>query len=300
MKETKKNQSVEIMLPSWQGEFAESYSELAKNSRLAIQHDIDVFLAWWKTENENEFSLEKLTSWDLHAFRRQQVEEIQVEPATWNRRLCSLTKLVNFATKSGYVQTDILTGIKRLPETKQAPKSLRKNIFAEFMRQVERNLNTAKFQQRIQIAAQDMAIVALMTYGGLRESEVTKLTKQDIELGERSGWVKVNRGKREKSRKNPLSVEARRLIKPWLERCTTDQLFDMTPRTIQNRIGSIGKQIGENITPHQLRHTFGKRMVDAGVSLEKVQQLMGHSDLRTTGRYIGPVWSDLEDAVEKI
>jgi site-specific recombinase XerD len=56
----------------------------------------------------------------------------------------------------------------------------------------------------------------------------------------------------------------------------------------------------DDLTPHVLRHCFGKNLIDAEVSLEKVAALLGHSNLNTTRIYITPSEQDLEKAVETI
>jgi len=56
----------------------------------------------------------------------------------------------------------------------------------------------------------------------------------------------------------------------------------------------------ENVTPHQLRHSFGKQALDAGVDLVTVSRLLGHTSLNTTARYTTPSAQDLEQAVEKL
>ena len=53
-------------------------------------------------------------------------------------------------------------------------------------------------------------------------------------------------------------------------------------------------------TPHQLRHSFCKNLVNAGVSLEKVALLAGHESLDTTKIYCKPSLSDLDIAVAMI
>ncbi|CAO4847597.1 MAG: Tyrosine recombinase XerC [Holosporales bacterium] len=47
------------------------------------------------------------------------------------------------------------------------------------------------------------------------------------------------------------------------------------------------------LSPHQLRHTFCKNLVDARVSLEKVASLAGHERLDTTKLYCHPSLADL-------
>ena len=71
-----------------------------------------------------------------------------------------------------------------------------------------------------------------------------------------------------------------------------------TTRAIQSILESIGEAARvENLTPHVARHTFAKNLVNAGVSLEKVAMLLGHSSLDTTLVYTTPAMRDLEKAV---
>ena len=55
-----------------------------------------------------------------------------------------------------------------------------------------------------------------------------------------------------------------------------------------------------SVTPHVLRHTFGKNLVDAGVSLDQVATLLGHKNLNTTRVYTRPSGTDLARAVGKL
>jgi site-specific recombinase XerD len=53
-------------------------------------------------------------------------------------------------------------------------------------------------------------------------------------------------------------------------------------------------------TTHTLRHTFGKNMVDAGTSLDRVASLLGHESVDTTRIYATPSEQDLQREVEKV
>ncbi len=75
----------------------------------------------------------------------------------------------------------------------------------------------------------------------------------------------------------------------------------MTPRGIERTLRKYVKQTDlQEVSPHQLRHTFCKNLMDKGVSLEKVATLAGHDNLETTRRYCTPSDHDLEAAVELI
>lgn len=56
----------------------------------------------------------------------------------------------------------------------------------------------------------------------------------------------------------------------------------------------------EDVTPHVLRHSFCKNLIDMGIGLEKVASLAGHSSLNITKRYVTPSTNDLQEAVELI
>jgi site-specific recombinase XerD len=50
----------------------------------------------------------------------------------------------------------------------------------------------------------------------------------------------------------------------------------------------------EDVTPHTLRHTFGRNLVDAGVPLDRVAQLLGRESVDTTRIYTTPSEQDLQ------
>ena len=56
----------------------------------------------------------------------------------------------------------------------------------------------------------------------------------------------------------------------------------------------------EEVTPHTLRHTFSKSLVDTGVSLDRVAQLLRHESEATTCIYTTPCEADLQREVEKV
>jgi integrase/recombinase XerD len=58
----------------------------------------------------------------------------------------------------------------------------------------------------------------------------------------------------------------------------------------------INARLGSNWTPHDLRHTACMRMLDAGMDVHRVQEIMGHAHLEATERYIRPRLDELIDA----
>ena len=56
----------------------------------------------------------------------------------------------------------------------------------------------------------------------------------------------------------------------------------------------------EEVTPHTLRHTSSKNLVDAGAPLDRVASLLGHESVDTTRIYTTPSEQDLQREVEKV
>lgn len=269
--------------------------------------DVRSFALWFEGENREGFEVGKVTSFDLLGYRRWSIEEERVSPATWNRRRASLLVLVRWARDEGVLAYDPAADLKGQAEVDQAPRWLSKEEYGRFMRQVERLANGVRSEAGRRQALRDQAVVALMVWAGLREGEVCELRREDVQVSERKGKVVVRHGKGEKYREVPLNEKARRAVKGWLDVCTqTGPLFigkqgeRLQARGVQRRVAEIGRLAGVDVTPHQLRHTFAKRLLDKGGQLTEVKDLMGHSRLETTARYVKPGWEDLEYAVERI
>lgn len=125
-------------------------------------------------------------------------------------------------------------------------------------------------------------------------------------LRDRKGSVTVRDGKGGKHRLVPLNVEARGALNDWLAvrpNVSEGALFigqrgePLRPRAAQRQLALYGRRAGVEVTPHALRHTFAKNLIDSGVSIEKVAALLGHANLNTTRVYVMPGERDLEEAV---
>jgi len=110
-----------------------------------------------------------------------------------------------------------------------------------------------------------------------------------------------------------LNAEARKALQDWLSvrpeggneyiwvAVENDQEGALSSRSVQRVILRLGQDAGlPHLTPHVLRHTFGKNLIDSGVGLEKVAALLGHANLNTTRIYITPNQNDLEQAVDQL
>lgn len=304
--------AMEKQMVDWVDAFERALSEKGVGPRSAGAYlaDMRVFCRFYEEANGQPFEPELLTSLDLREFRTWSLEVQGCAPATWNRRMASLQSLCEWAHASGAVNYDPFQGVTRAEQQELAPRWLDGQEFKRFMRQVERDVQQARTPFAKRSALRDQAMVALMVYAGLREAEVCGLAVLDVVLRERSGCVVVRLGKGDKRREVPLGKEARRSLEMWLKERGTERpeerLFlgkrnvPLTPRGLQKVVEQIGEASGVVVTPHQLRHTCAKRMLDRGTPLTVIQKILGHERLDTTARYVQPGRSDLEQAVEDL
>jgi site-specific recombinase XerD len=142
----------------------------------------------------------------------------------------------------------------------------------------------------------DRAIFMLMLRCGLRVEEVSHLTLQDLELDQRR--ILVCRGKGNKGRVVYISHDAYRALHDYLKSRSLSRvkgvflvnkgMYRGTPisvRGIQKRIEYYARKAGLNISCHYLRHTMATQLLNADADLVTIQDLLGHSRIKTTQRY---------------
>lgn len=134
----------------------------------------------------------------------------------------------------------------------------------------------------------DIAVIKLLLNTGLRVSELCSLRWSEIVINERKGVLTVLQGKGGKRREVPLNSDARQVLldlgykrqagkKEWI---FTGQRGKLTPRGVQILFRKYADPVKlNNLSPHSLRHTFCKNLLNAGISLEKIAILAGHESL---------------------
>ncbi|GGO03556.1 site-specific tyrosine recombinase/integron integrase [Saccharibacillus kuerlensis] len=153
------------------------------------------------------------------------------------------------------------------------------------------------------------AILYLTYTSGLRVSEVVRLRPEDCDRERNT--VKVRQGKGRKDRQTLLSEMAVSVLERYikLEKPTT-WLFPgqregrhLTERSAQKVFAKALLQAGirKEVSIHSLRHSFATHLLENGIDLRYIQELLGHQSVRTTERYthvsrrdIGKIQSPLD------
>jgi integrase/recombinase XerC len=300
--------------------FVKEFEEyLFENDKAALTvkgylSDLRCFVRWFEQTNGEAFTLQVVTPTDIREYRQFLLVVETHKANTVNRRLASLATLMKWAKESGQIEYDPTGNIHAVPQTNPGPRYLDKKEQYALQRAIEKDMQLARmrYPKRWVSRQRDAAMVVFLLHTGLRLSEALTLQLGDVQLAERKGQVLVRQGKGGRVRTVPLNVQARKALQEWLAvrpgsgshvwvQVEGEPSDGLSNRSVQRVLVRIGQDAGlEHLTPHVLRHTFAKNLVDSGVGLEKVAALLGHSNLNTTRIYITPNQKDLEQAVERL
>ncbi|MCK5107686.1 MAG: tyrosine-type recombinase/integrase [Nanoarchaeota archaeon] len=137
----------------------------------------------------------------------------------------------------------------------------------------------------------NMLIIKMLYSSGLRLSECINLRVRDIEFEEKIAWVRAGKGKKDRLviMANNLLNELKKYLKklPDREYVFSGPKGPFSARYIEKIVKKAAEvaQINKKVTPHTLRHCFATHLLEAGVDIRKIQELLGHSNLQTTQIY---------------
>jgi integrase/recombinase XerD len=154
------------------------------------------------------------------------------------------------------------------------------------------------------------AALELLYTTGIRRSELESLTLAAVRLGER---LAVIEGKGGKQRLVPIGVEAVRCLVHYLEQSRprfraagSAALFlsakggAMKARTLADALKSYARKAGvtKPVDLHTIRHTCATHLLAGGADIRYIQELLGHSSLKSTQVYTRVEMSDLRRMLE--
>ncbi len=246
-------------------------------------------------ENEIGKGLGALTAEDVSLYREHLIKTYA--PATVAKKLAVLRRFLIFTFMAGVttVNPESLRFFAKSPRVRQDSSY---NVLTD--EELSRMLAAARGSNY-----RDYVMLAVMAGCGLREVEVVGIRIGDFrDVGGGQTFLRVL-GKGEKVRNVPLSPDLWRLIQRYVlltERSFTSHLDSrkplftsrvgkdkpLTTRSVQNIVKKYVRAAGitKAISPHSIRHTVGTNMAVNEAPLLVIQQFLGHSDPKTTLRYI--------------
>jgi integrase/recombinase XerD len=226
---------------------------------------------------------------------RLRVEEIvderlssgQMKPSGMNVYLRALNSFFSWCGDMGYLSEPLKFPLIAV-EKRQRPKIL-----------TEREIETWKNYRGAtlsQLRAQ--CLVLLMLDTGLRIEECLGLRESNLDWSGNRVWI--SRGKGGSNREAPISTDGRRLLKRYLASTVNLRRHDdsfvfgtgngtaVSYRNSLRDLKSIGQRLGVPwVGWHTFRRTFATHYLQNGGTLTNLQEILGHSDTRTTLRYLG-------------
>jgi integrase/recombinase XerD len=240
--------------------------------------NLDIFLSFVKASGKSH--LEEITREDLFAFIEHE-QDRGMKPVTVHTRLGRIKAFIHFLVEQGVVRGDILT--RRL--TVKVPDSLPRAMEPEHVRRLLSVIDNTR----------DRAMIVVLLRTGMRIGELLNLLVREVNLKER----RIEIYEAEKTRVGRvvyLSEDANSCLKAWFkERDPNRQLLFYAKgrhsMTYANARLVFAKYLAKaalsqrGYTLHCLRHTCASELLNAGMRLECLQQLLGHSTIEMTRRY---------------
>jgi site-specific recombinase XerD len=165
------------------------------------------------------------------------------------------------------------------------------------------------------VGQRDHCLLSLFLLSGLRIGEMLALTVADIRLEDHT--VIVRHGKNDKDRAVPLTTAITQEVAAYIATVrpafmhpnSPPQLFlsrlgrPLGATSARDRVRYYARNAGlgqRGIHPHQFRATFATRLDQTGTNVTVIQELMGHSNIETTSRYVGVAPQQMREAVHRL
>jgi integrase/recombinase XerD len=205
-----------------------------------------------------------------------------------SRKMSAIRSFHKYFLLENLVDTNVSLGVSLPKKEQKLPQVLS-------LLEVEALLVAADGDTPLEL--RNKAMLELLYGSGLRVSELVDLKLSDLHLN--MGFINIM-GKGNKERIVPIGGEGAHAVRQYLDKGRTvlkkipgDILFVNSLGSNISRVGfyktlkkiAIKAGITKDVSPHTLRHSFASHLLENGVDLRVVQELLGHEDISTTQIY---------------
>ncbi len=213
----------------------------------------------------------------------------KIKKVSVGRKLSALRSFFRFLLREDVVSSNPAASIRAPKKERPLPRGLTVDEIDRF------------FSRNEGMSLRDRAVFELLYSSGLRVGELTSLSMTDLDLD--NGWVRVI-GKGNKERYVPLGSKAIHAVREYVaSRAAGNPDLSANlitgPLFLNSRGGPLGQRtirrilkryldsagVTKDASPHGFRHSFATHLLQGGVDLRSIQELLGHSSLSTTQRY---------------
>jgi integrase/recombinase XerC len=252
---------------------------------LSYERDVDNYYGYIKLKNIDYKNISKDEIRDYLKY----LDDLKYSKSTISRILSTLRHFYSYLVIHNIVEINQFKLIRNPKKEKKLPNFLQGD-------ELQKIFDTIDIEKPLGL--RNRLIVELLYASGIRVSELTDLTLDDIDINNKE--IRIT-GKGNKERIVYFGEYAKKYLELYLEdsrpillnKNRTNYLLinnkgeALSPRGVQMVIEDIVKEasLKHNISPHALRHTFATDLLNNGADLKSVQELLGHSSLSTTQIY---------------
>ncbi len=270
--------------------FCKTHKRLSKDSIRAYYYDLKRFNQFLINHNPPVHNYNEVTKNILEDYLMI-LGKYQVK--TIRRKLAGIRSLFSYLEYQELIELNPFTKFKlHIRDAHKMRESMTIEEALSILKAVYENNTSNDF-----IGLRDIAVLELLFAGGMRVSELCKIEFQDICMDTMSITL---HGKGNKERKvyleNKEVIHALEKYLVWRNSAKLDSPYVFVTRlggmlstqAVRNLVTKYCKmaKINKNITPHIFRHTFATLLLEEGVDIKYIQDLLGHSSISTTQLYL--------------
>jgi len=278
----------------------------SENTKAAYQNDLHQLAGFVEQEAAKRGTIPPWASFDRQAMLSylSDLKERRYAATTVARKVAAIKSFFSFLVAEGMMRDNPTRDVPSPRVGKSLPKPISISQVHRLLEQPTK-LSTPE-------AKRDGAMLQLLYASGMRVSELVSLNLADLDT--EGGYVRCF-GKGHKERLIPIHRQAVLVLKEYLTEARPHLAHNIDEKALfLNRRGerltrqglwqilkgyAKSAELGAEITPHTLRHSFATHMLSGGADLRSVQELLGHANISTTQVYTHLTTEHIRRAYEK-
>jgi integrase/recombinase XerC len=243
----------------------------------------------------NEIAVDKIEIVDLEILRAfiSKLVDSGIKKTTISRKISVIKAFFTFLYTNSYIDKNPSVRVRYPKAEKNLPSVLSPEQVRKMLDFVQTALENARDDtpENYANATQNLALLEILYSSGLRIQEALNLQRDDVDFAHRQ--LRVS-GKGGKVRVVPFNQTAGRHLAELVKlRANSTALFlsgKNTPLGVRDAyriVHKIATAVGiPGVHPHTLRHSMATHMIDNNADIRIVQEILGHSSITTTQKYL--------------
>ncbi len=262
--------------------------------------------------------LTAITMEDIERWRLKRINE-GITPSTVRRDLDGLSSVLTRAVKLGKLSENVVRRVERpridrLPKVRYLDPAEEKRLRTALSERDEEMRNARESANKWRRERKHEPLPTLRHYGdhltpavllsmntGLRRGELLALRWTSVDLKGKQITIEGSTAKTAQTRHVPLNAEALEVLRKWHEQAPASERVIPIDTGFKTAWAHLLERAHiEHFRWHDLRHHFASRLVQAGVPLNTVRELLGHASMAMTLRYAHLAPDQKQEAVDKL